>query len=192
MKKTLSLLLFTAFTITFAFAQDFAKMDKSVLDAAYYPSNAPKRVFQKTAEAKAALSPKIRVLYSRPLKKGRDIFGGLVKFDKPWRVGANEDTEVLFMTDVKFGDQVLKAGRYSMIIVPTAKSWTVNLNTKLDGWGNYSYDENWNIASITVPTQSSDTEIEALSMVFLDKADGLTHLKIGWDKTFVEIPITLK
>jgi len=129
-------------------AQDFAKIDKSSMDAAYYPSNAPKRTFAKTDEAKIAAEPKIRVLYSRPMKKGRNIFGELLKFNEPWRIGANESTEILFMTDVKFGDHAIKAGRYSLIAVPTADSWTLHLNTELDGWGNYSYNAEWDVAII--------------------------------------------
>ena len=32
----------------------------------------------------------IHVYYNRPFKKGREIFGGLVKHGKVWRTGANE------------------------------------------------------------------------------------------------------
>ena len=37
----------------------------------------------------------IRVFYNRPFKKGREIFGGLVPYDKVWRTGANEATTLL-------------------------------------------------------------------------------------------------
>ncbi len=191
MKKTFSILALLAFSLV-TFAQDFPKIDKSPMDAAYFPTKAPKRTFAKTEKAKMAQTPKIRVLYSRPMKKGRTVFGELLKFDEAWRIGANESTEVLFMTDVKFGDTDVKAGRYSLIAVPTKDSWTLNLNSELDGWGNYSYNPEANVASVTVPTQSSSEEIEALSIVLYEKATNLIHLKIGWDKTFVEAPIMLK
>jgi len=174
------------------FGQDFAKIDKSFMDAAFYPEGAAKRTFAKSDEKKKALVPKIRILYSRPMKKGRVIFGELLKFDEAWRIGANESTEILFMTDVKFGDTDVKAGRYSLIIIPTAKTWTLKLNTENDGWGNYSYDASKDIASITVPTQSSSKEIEALSIALYEKSPSLIHLKIGWDTTIAEFPITLK
>ncbi len=175
-----------------SYAQEFEKMDKSVLDAAYYPQNAAKRAFAKTDADKKALTPKIRVLYSRPQKKGRDIFGKLLKYGEPWRIGANESTEVLFMSDVKFGSTDVPAGRYSLIAIPTAKEWTLKLNTYNDGWGNYTYDAAKDVASVSVPTQTSDKEIEALSIVLYEKSPNLVHLKIGWDKTFTETPITLK
>ena len=37
-----------------------------------------------------------RVVYSRPKKEGRTIFGGLVEYGQVWRLGANEATEIEF------------------------------------------------------------------------------------------------
>jgi len=189
------LLLVTALIIAVvgvASAQEFAKMDKSVMDAAYYPDGAPKRVFAKSDEARAAKEPKIRILYSRPAKKGRTVFGELLKFGEAWRVGANESTEALFMTDVMFGDQLIEAGRYSIIAVPQADSWKVLLSNDLDGWGEYSHRDRHEVASVTVPTQMSDDVIENLSIALYEKSANVVHIKIGWDKTIVEVPVTLK
>jgi hypothetical protein len=172
-------------------AQKFQKIDKSVVDIAYYPAKAPIRVFEKKATKRAALEPKIRVTYSRPLKKERTIFGKLLKFNEPWRIGANESTEVLFMTDVTFGDSLVKAGRYSLIIIPTETEWTLKLNTDLDGWGDYSYDPSKDIASITAPTKESKKEIEALSIALYENSENIIHLKVGWDKTIAEFPIRI-
>ena len=191
MKKTISTLAFLALTLM-TFAQDFAKMDKSPMDAAYFPAKATKRAFAKTDAEKMALTPKIRVLYSRPMKKDRVVFGELLKFGEPWRIGANESTEILFMTDVKFGDTAVEAGRYSLVAVPTKDNWTLHLNSELDGLGNYSYDAKYDVATVTVPTQTSADVIEALSIALYEKSPNVVHMKIGWDKTFVEVPITLE
>ncbi|WP_010522651.1 DUF2911 domain-containing protein [Aquimarina agarivorans] len=173
-------------------AQKFAKLDKSPMDRAYYPANAAIRNFEKTDEKKKAAEPKIRVTYSRPSKKGRTIFGELLKFKEPWRIGANESTEVIFMTDVVFGGTTIEAGRYSLIAIPEQNQWTLHINTLLDGWGNYGYDPSLNIASITATTQKSKTIIEYLSMALYKAAENTVHLKIGWDDTFAEFPITIK
>jgi len=190
MKKLLTILTLTALTLS-ANAQEFSKIDKSTLDVAYYPSNTVKRAREKDAAKKAAAEPKIRVLYSRPLKKERTIFGELIKFDKVWRLGANESTEVLFLTDVTVGGKSLKAGRYTMHVIPKANEWTVNFNTDLDLWGSYAYDKTKDVASVTVPTTSSQKVIEALSIALYSPSKNLVHIKIGWDKTIVEIPVTL-
>src|SRR5215212_2506616 len=54
----------------------------------------------------------IEVDYSRPNKNKREIFGGLVPWDKVWRTGANAPTKIKFSADVKFGDKDVSAGEY--------------------------------------------------------------------------------
>ena len=174
-------------------AQEFDKMDKSTMDQTYYPKNAAHdRTFEKDEAKQKALTPQIRVTYSRPAKKGRVVFGELLKFGQPWRVGANESTEILFMNDVIFGGKDIKAGRYSIIIIPTATEWVLKLNSELDGWGNYSYNPSADIASVSVPVTKSEKEIENLSIVLYEASAKTVHLKIGWDTTVAEFPITIK
>lgn len=191
MKKIVLSIALGVFTMSVN-AQEFSKIDKSVMDAAYFPDNAPKRAFIKDKTKQVEAEPKIRILYSRPLKKGRTIFGDVVKYNEAWRIGANESTEVLFLTDVVFGGTNVKAGRYTLIAIPTEKEWTIKLNSVNDGWGNYSHDPAFDIASVTVPTTASDAEIDALSITMYEKSKNLVHIKIGWDKTIAEIPVTLK
>lgn len=191
MKKIVWSIVVGVFALTVN-AQEFSKIDKSIMDASYFPDNAPKRAFIKDKTKQMEAEPKIRVLYSRPLKKGRTIFGDVVKFDEAWRIGANESTEILFLTDVVFGGTEVKAGRYTLIAVPTEKEWTIKLNSVNDGWGNYSYDSAFDVASVTVPTAISANEIEALSIVMYEKTKNVVHIKIGWDNTTAEIPVTLK
>lgn len=173
-------------------AQKFTKLDKSPMDRAYYPSNAAKRTFLKSESKKAAAEPVIRVTYSRPSKKGREIFGKMLKYGEAWRIGANESTEVLFMTDVVFGGTQVKAGRYSLLIIPSENEWILKLNTELDGWGNYGYDPTKDIASISASVKKDKKVVEHLSMVLYEASDKVIHLKIGWDTSSAEFPIHLK
>ena len=69
-------------------AQRLPGLDKSPMDMAYFPPN-----FAHDRQVDNAV---IRVTYSRPQKKGRDIFGKMVKYGKVWRTGANESTEIKF------------------------------------------------------------------------------------------------
>jgi hypothetical protein len=172
-------------------AQDFPELDQSPLDAAYYPTRAAFRSFAKTEEERAGLEPKIRVLYSRPAKKGRDIFGELVPYGEPQRIGANESNEITFFTPVMIGEILVPAGRYTFGAVPTAEEWEVFFSVDLDGWGVYAYNPDHNVATITVPTAQSDEVIENLAMTLYEAESGMVHLKMGWDQTVVEVPIKL-
>lgn len=158
-------------------AQKFSGIDKSVADIAYYRSE-------------RGAPPTIKVIYSRPLKKERALFGTLVPFDKVWRTGANEATEVKFYQDVTFGDNVIEAGTYSLFTIPGASEWTIILNKDLDVWGAYSYNEANDIARITVPTSTTDESLEAFSIAFKQDGDNV-DMVLGWGTTRVEIPFGL-
>ena len=188
MKKVL-LLFAICLMIGSASAQDFPKMDDSPMDVAYFPPRAAFRSFAKTEEAKQADMPKIRVTYSRPQKKGRDIFGSLQKFGEVWRVGANESTEILFFQDVKVGSSTLKAGRYTVYAIPQEKEWEVHFSTDNDGWGQYAYNPDKSMAAkISVPTEKTPSELEAFSIVF-EAIEGGANMIMGWDDTMVRVPI---
>lgn len=192
MKKLILLSSVALLAISTSFGQEFNKLDASPLDVSYYPAKATHGVFAKTEEEKKALEPQARIIYSRPQKKDRVVFGNLVEFGKPWRLGANEATEIEFMNDVKFGDKTVKAGRYTLLVTPNEKEWSVTLNAITVQWGIYGHDAKQDIASVTVPVQASDDVIEALSIVMYEKSKNVFNIKIGWDKTIVEVPVTLK
>lgn len=180
MKQTI-LFLAIAFISAFATdvnAQKFSEIDKSVHDIAYYRTerNAP---------------PIVKVVYGRPLKKGREIFGSLVAFDKIWRTGANEATEIKFFQDVNFGGKDVKAGTYSLFSIPGMKEWTIILNSDLDVWGAYSYKESADVARVTVPVTSDKESLEAFSITF-DPIDGGANMILGWDKARVKVPVKVK
>ncbi len=174
MKKSLLLvaIMFLG-TLSSIQAQKFAGLQKSPTDITY-------------AKADRNAKPEIKVIYSRPQKKGRTIFGDLVKFDKVWRTGADEATEIKIFKDIKMGDKTVKAGTYSLYTIPGEKEWTIILNSDLDSWGAYSYDEGKDIARIKVPAASGDA-LEVFSIAF-KKVDKGYHMVMGWDTTRVEVP----
>lgn len=175
-----------------AVAQDFADVDKSPLDAVYYPSRAAFRAFAKTDSAARALEPVVRILYSRPYKKGREVWGGdLAPYGEPYRLGANETTEVQFFQPVRFGDQLVPAGRYTLGAIPNADNWEVFLSLDVDGWGVYAYRPERNVATVTVPVSQTDEVIENFSISLYEAKPDVVHLKMGWDRTVVEVPLGL-
>ncbi len=185
-------------------AQNFPKEDASIMDMAYFPARAPFYYFAQNDQQKKDRTKKMRVIYSRPAVKGRKVFGQpkedkpdefLVPYDKFWRAGANESTELMLYTDVKVGGKKLKAGqRYTIHIVPKANEWTVYFSSELDGWGSYSFQkapEKTTVAKITVPTKSTAPfSLELVSMYF-EKSDKGANLVIGWDTTMAKIPFVL-
>jgi hypothetical protein len=169
-------------------AQEFSELDKSPLDISYYPSRAAFRALAGNEAEKKANEPVIRVLYSRPQKKGRDVFGGLVPYEKIWRAGANESSEIMFFRPVEIGGKALPADRYSFYVNPKEDEWEVIFNSDLDNWGAYAYNPEKNVASVTVPTETMNKGLETFSIAFEETEEGANML-MGWDKTMVRVPI---
>ncbi len=176
MKNTFLLLLFivTAFSFQDLSAQSFPKMDASPMDLAM-------------ARPDKNSTPLARVIYSRPQKKGRDIFGDVVPYSEVWRTGANEATELTIYTPLKFGETTIKPGTYTLYTIPDQENWTIIINRDTNVWGAYSYKKEKDLARITVECKDAAAPIESLSMIFRPEKDGTT-LIIGWDDHYVEIP----
>ena len=84
--KKFSILVILVFTLLGVInAQSLQPLDKSPMDMCYFPVNYPVlKIQNKVTEPLAA-----RVIYSRPQKNGRSVFGELVEYNKIWRLGAN-------------------------------------------------------------------------------------------------------
>ena len=187
MKK--SLLLLTAFQLFFLclLAQNNSQpaLDKSPMDMAYFPDKYPVLKIQN----KITGLPVARVIYSRPQKAGRVIFGGLVKFGEVWRLGANEATEIEFFRQVRIAGKKIPAGRYTLFAIPNETSWTFIINKETDTWGAFKYDAKKDVIRSTVTIQKTDTALESLVMAF-EKATGGFNLVVAWDNIKASLPIT--
>lgn len=138
----------------------------------------------------------ISVLYNRPYKKGRVIFGELVPYNKVWRTGANEATVFETSQDLVFGDKVLKAGKYSLFTIPEEQSWTVIFNSETGQWGvNFNGEANRNpakdVLSIQALSVQQEKEFEQFT-ISIDRWGEDMQLIFMWDKTLVSVPFTAK
>lgn len=183
--KRISLIGVLVLFVFMAGAQEpkFAPVDASAADIVYFPLNA--------AKAKDGLTPQIKVIYSRPAKKGRDIFGVLEQFGKVWRLGANECTEIKFYKKVKIGGKSIKAGVYSVFAIPEKDKWTLIINKQTDRWGAFTYDETKDVLRTDIPVKTLEKPIESFSITFTPSNDG-ANMIFAWDRTMVELPIQIK
>jgi hypothetical protein len=138
-------------------------------------------------------SAKIKVTYSRPLVRGRKIFGELVPFDKLWRTGASDCTVITTSEDIAFGNNVLKAGSYSIFTIPSGNEWTIIINTDITLHGETGYDEKKDVMRFKVPVEKSANFYETFTIELNDiNSKGEAFLKIFWENTMVKIPIKSK
>ncbi len=176
--------MFSCCMATFAQAK-LPPVDKSPLDMSYYPNAYPVlKIQDKISEPLVA-----RVIFSRPQKNGRTIFGELLEYGQVWRLGANEATEIEFFQPVKIGNTKIKKGRYTMYCIPYNDKWTLIINKETDTWGSFKYDATKDVVRIDVPVQKQTDVLDSFVMAF-DKTITGAGLTIAWDNFRVVLPIS--
>ncbi len=127
----------------------------------------------------------ITIDYGSPSVKGRTIWGGLEKYEKVWRAGANENTTFSFDKEMKIGKTAIPAGKYSFFIIPNEnKDWVLILNKKNDGWGAFSYNKNEDIVRLNVTPKFVDTNQETLAYSIVEKG-----IQLAWGKMRIILPV---
>jgi len=157
-------------------------VDISPMDMSYCPDDYP---IQKMGRAINSL-PMARVIYSRPHLQGRKLFQNLLKYGDPWRLGANESTELDLYTDAVIQDKKIKAGRYVLYCIPRPETWTIIFNSNIDSWGLHP-DSTKDIARFTIPVKQTLNHLEYYTMVFEKTSTG-TDLLMAWDTLEARLP----
>jgi len=137
-------------------------------------------------EAKGTIGiASIAVDYSAPSVKGRTIWGGLEKYGKVWRAGADANTTFSFDKEVTINGTKVPAGKYGFFIIPKKEgNWTVILNKKNDSWGAYSYDKSNDLLRLEIAPNFVDENQEMLTYTISDKG-----IEMAWEKARVFIPV---
>jgi hypothetical protein len=186
MKKLFYLVIAVIFSFSAVAQSNLPPVDKSPMDMCYYPVNYPVlKIQDKITEPVVA-----RVVYSRPKKEGRTIFGGLVEYGKVWRLGANEATEIEFYQKVNIGGKKISKGRYTLYAIVNENSWTFIINKDTDTWGSFKYNAEKDVTRADVPVEKMNETIESFTMTF-EKTNSNINLVVAWENIRVALPITL-
>jgi hypothetical protein len=164
----------------------YANVDVSPMDISYYPTDYP---LQKMS-GKAAPYPVMRVIYSRPHRQGRKIFGNLVHYGEPWRLGANEATEIELFQPVTIQDQKIPKGRYILYCIPYQDRWIIVFNSNVYSWGLKPLPEQ-DLYKFDVSVEQAEENAEYFTMVFEKIDNNNVNLHITWDEVLVHLMIKI-
>ena len=164
-------------------ANTYASVDISPMDMSYFPVDYPKI---KMAHANTP-PPVARLIYSRPHLQRRPLFNGILKYDEPWRLGANEASEINFYKNVTIQGKKIRAGRYIIYGIPHVDKWTIILNSNIDTWG-LKQDTTKDAGRFEIPVSTNGTSLEYFTMVF-EKTDTGANLVIAWADVVAKLPI---
>ena len=132
----------------------------------------------------------LTVAYSRPLKRGRVIFGNLVPWNQVWRTGANAATMFTTDKDLAFGSTVIPAGKYTLWTVPTPTGAKLIFNSETGQWGT-DYHADKDFARVDLAGRQVSPPVDQFVIVVAPQGTG-GLLSFTWDDRQYSVPFTVK
>lgn len=132
----------------------------------------------------------VEIVYSRPLKRGRQIWGSVVPWNQTWRTGANAATQLSTSADLMFGTTVVPAGKYTLFSLPTPGGTKLIINSQTGQWGT-EYDMARDVARLDMTQTMLTTPVDAFTIAVVPQANAAV-LKLSWDNREFSIPFRTK
>jgi hypothetical protein len=148
----------------------------------------------------------IEITYSRPIKRGRDLFGSGAEYGKKlnggapvWRAGANATTRLKTEVPLVINGKTVAAGEYSMFIDLKPNNWTLIVsswaaqtdydpNNKNALWGAYNYTPDKDVVRAPMTMATLPFAVDQLTWNFVDMTDTGGKIAIMWDKNVATVP----
>jgi hypothetical protein len=131
--------------------------------------------------------------YGTPLRRGRDIWGGLVRFGQLWRTGANMATHLTTSRDLVLGAGAdtlrLPAGRYTLFSIPEAGGGTLVVSAQTGQNGN-AYDPARDFGRVRMQARALDTPVERFTISLED--DGGGAIRLQWADEERVVPFVVR
>ena len=137
---------------------------------------------------------KIEITYSRPSKKGRQVWGGPL-LDVPskevWRLGANEATTMTTSAALVFGSTTVPAGQYTLYFAHAGSGAAQLIVNKQTGQWGTEYDQKQDLGRVDLKMDKLSSPVEQLTISIEPQGTGGT-LKIAWDDRAYSAPFTVQ
>jgi hypothetical protein len=137
---------------------------------------------RKMPEATVA-GKKVSLDYGAPSVRGRQIFGGVVPFEKVWRFGANKATHLTTEGDLMIGSLAVPAGTYSLYAWPTSGGMTLIVNKQTGQWGTV-YDAAQDLGRVEMKVTKPSSPVEQMEL----SIDG-GMLTFQWESVKATVPV---
>lgn len=166
-------------------ALDYAERDRR--GEGFGPPSPPARV--EATVGGAALA----IVYGRPARRGREIWGGLVPYGTVWRTGANLATHFETDRDVVLGETRIPAGRYTLWMIVRRDGGELIVNRDVDIWGT-QYAPEHDFARIPLTPEPLAEPVERFTIA-LDRSgrgeapEDRAALRLVWDRLGWSTPV---
>jgi hypothetical protein len=130
------------------------------------------------------------VAYSRPLKRGRVIFGNIVPWNQVWRTGANAATVFTTDKDLVFGTTVVPAGKYTLWTIPSQTGAKLIFNSETGQWGT-DYHADKDFARVDLAGKTVSPAVDQFVIGVAPQGSG-GLLSFAWDDRQYSVPFSVK
>ena len=146
------------------------------------------RKSQAAAVSQRVANTEITVTYSRPVARGRELFGALVPYEQVWNPGADQATAIAVTRDIQINDHSLAAGEYSLWVVPRPEIWTVIFSKASDVYHTPYPGEDQDALRLDVRPEPGP-HMEVLAFYFPNVEGKDAVLRLHWGTVVVPLSI---
>ncbi|HTR40421.1 MAG TPA: DUF2911 domain-containing protein [Pseudomonadales bacterium] len=166
-------------------------------------STLPVRAQEKRVSPHETISARISgdrltLTYGRPyiVKPGttevRKVWGNLVPYGEPWRLGADEATQLVTQKPLEIQGKTIPAGAYTLYMIPQEKGTSqLAFSTQLGGWG-IPVDQSHDLVRVDLEKTPLDKTVDQFTMAIAKGESGGGELKMMWENTQFSVPFTVQ
>ena len=129
--------------------------------------------------------------YGRPLTRGRQLLGDVIRYDFVWRTGANAATQFTTSAPISLAGLALAPGTYTLWTVPRVRGADLIVNTQAGQWGT-QYDEAHDLGMAPLHTEVLSAPIEKFSITVVGADDRHGSLVLEWGTFRWTAPIVVR
>jgi hypothetical protein len=141
---------------------------------------------------------RVTLTYGRPytVKPGtteaRKIWGGLVPYGEPWRLGADEATLLITQKPLVVDGKNIPAGAYTLYMIPQENGTSqLAFSTQLGGWG-IPVDQSHDVARVDLNKEALDKPVDQFTMTVGKASSGGGEIKMMWENTQFSVAFTVQ
>jgi hypothetical protein len=133
---------------------------------------------------------RIAIEYGRPSKRGRVIWGNLVKWGGWWMPGADEATTLTTTRALQFGSVAVPVGDYTLYTQPGENEFVLIVNRQT-GQFHTVYNPDQDLGRVAMTRETVDPFSERMTFALEPRAGGGGVLKLIWDDRAYVTPFSV-
>jgi hypothetical protein len=132
---------------------------------------------------------KVTVEYNAPSGRGRKVEGGLIPYDRVYRMGADAATTLTNDGDITIGTLKVPKGVHTLYLAAKSDTdWSLVVNNQVGQWGT-QYDQTKDLGRVPMKVTKLESPIETFKITLDSKGSNEGTLTVEWGNTRATVPV---